>query len=278
MDYWEWKIVLKPVKPWSEIIVAHLADLGFESFVDQDNGVDAYIQNDLLNTEEVQKTLGKIQDQGPVVLSYSTKFLPHQNWNETWEADFEPVFIDDYGTILAPFHDKKLAKGMLLLVQPQMSFGTGHHQTTYLMCKALFELEQIPDKVLDMGAGTGILAILAEKLGAKSCVAVDIEEWSAVNASENAERNECSKIESLHGDIDILEGRKFGMILANINRNVLIRHLPSYYELLEQKGVLFLSGFFDTDCSDLIEIAENVGFQFVNKTFKENWACLQLKK
>ena len=279
MDYWEWKIELNPVKPWSEIIVAHLAQLGFESFVDQSNGVDAYIQADLLvNSEKVENYLQSLNDHNELNLKFTKTFLPHQNWNATWEADFEPVFIDDYGTILAPFHDKAIAKGRIIEIQPQMSFGTGHHQTTYLMCKALFELEEMPKTVLDMGAGTGILAILSEKLGANKCVAVDIESWSAENIAENATRNFCTTIEAIHGDIEVVDGLEFGMILANINRNVLTRHLPSYYNLLTENGLLFLSGFFDTDCQDMIEVSEKLGFQFINKTTKENWACLQFKK
>ena len=277
MDYYEWKIKLSPLKPWNEIVVGYLAEVGFESFVDQADGVDAYIQTTLMDQKEIEAILDKIGD-SQLTLSYTIGFLEHQNWNATWEADFEPVYIDDFATILAPFHDKKLAKGMLLEIQPQMSFGTGHHQTTFLMCSALFQLASLPNSVLDMGSGTGILAIVAEKLGAKRCVAVDIEAWSAVNAAENAVRNNCTNIESLHGDIETVLDQKFGMVLANINRNVLWKHLPSYYEILEENGLLFMSGFFETDAAELIEFAESIGFQYIQISVKETWACLQFKK
>jgi ribosomal protein L11 methyltransferase len=159
-----------------------------------------------------------------------------------------------------------------------MSFGTGHHQTTWMMSKALFELKEIPAKVLDMGTGTGVLAIIAEKLHAKNIVAVDIEDWSIENTIENSERNNCSRIEAICGDVDVLKGRSFGLILANINKNVLKAHLQAYYDMLDLNGTLLLSGFFTSDVDEMTTFAENIGFTKYRILQKDNWAAIELTK
>ena len=167
---------------------------------------------------------------------------------------------------------------MIIEILPKMSFGTGHHQTTWMMSKALFELEQIPAEVLDMGTGTGVLAFVAERLGAKHVVAVDIEDWSVENTLENAERNNCKSIEAICGDVDVLNGRTFGLILANINKNVLKAHMSSYAEMLEQNGTLLLSGFFDSDVEELVTFAEQFGLMKRRVLNKDNWAAIELNK
>jgi len=208
----------------------------------------------------------------------SHQIIPHQNWNAKWEADFHPVFVEEYATILAPFHDADQAKGMKVIIQPQMSFGTGHHQTTWMMTKALFELESMPETVLDMGTGTGVLAIVAENLGAKRIVAIDIEDWSAENAVLNAKNNNCSSIEVLCGDIDRLGDDKFGLIIANINKNVLKAHMSSYADALLPGGVLLLSGFFNSDVEELTEYAQQYGMNQTKLFGKDEWAAIQLEK
>jgi len=279
MDYWEWKLWLKPVQPWNEIAVALLADNGFDSFVDFEEGVLAYAPvNQLAQSDQVEGFLIAWAKENDIEFRLEKNLIPHQNWNEKWESDFEPVYIDSYCSILAPFHSKDQAQGLIIEIQPQMSFGTGHHQTTYLICKALFEMGPIPENVLDMGSGTGILAILAEKLGAKDILAIDIEDWSAENVKENALRNNCTQITSLAGDIELIEGKTFGMILANINRNVLLSHLPSYYEHLEKGGKLMLSGFFVTDEVDMIESSKKLGLNCIKSYQKDNWAALLFEK
>lgn len=276
MDYIELDIKLKPLRPFNEIIVAQLAEAGFESFVDTEDGVLAYGQISETSVERAlaETFLGEKRDD--VAVSFQSSVIESQNWNAVWESDFEPVFVEEYVSILAPFHDPSQAKGIIVEIQPKMSFGTGHHQTTWMMSKALFELESVPEKVLDMGTGTGVLAIIAEKLGAKDILAIDIEEWSVENTIENAERNKCKHIKVLHGDSDLITGKSFDLILANINKNVLKAHLPSYAATLQKGGVLMLSGFFDSDVDELLNFAKNYGLVKEFVYFKDNWAAIKL--
>ncbi len=278
MDYLELDIKITPLQPFGEILIAQLVEFGFDSFVDTDYGVQAYGPVDQVDMNIVlaQTILG--EERTDVNFSYEENVIEAQNWNAVWEADFEPVYVEEYVSILAPFHDREQAKGMIIEIQPKMSFGTGHHQTTWMMSKALFELENMPKRVLDMGTGTGVLAFIAEKLGAETVVAVDIEDWSVENTIENAERNQCTKIEALCGDIDLLEGRVFDLILANINRNVLVAHLPYYAKMLVENGTLMLSGFFDSDVDDLVKNAEQYGLEKVHVYQKDNWCAIKLIK
>ena len=278
MDYLELTISIMPRNPWAEILTAELADLGFESFVDTEDGIQAYglLKNIELDTV-VKNSILSYENEG-VHFEFTQKVIPHQNWNAVWESDFHPVEVEEYLTIIAPFHSKENLKGMIVEVQPQMSFGTGHHQTTWLMSKALFELDRMPESVLDMGTGTGVLAIIAEKLGAKALVGIDIEDWTVINARENIERNACKSIEIMCGDVDLIEGRKFGLIIANINKNVLKSHIESYSRALEYGGILLLSGFFDSDVDELITFSNAHNLK-MNKIYsKESWAGIQLIK
>jgi len=277
MDYLELTVTLQPRNPWAEILVAQLADAGYESFVDTANGVQAYAQVDQINlSNPVQGTF--LEEGSEDCLStWEVKHIEQQNWNAVWEADFEPVYVENYLAILAPFHERKSGYRHTIEILPKMSFGTGHHQTTWMMVKAMFELEKMPPTVLDMGTGTGILAILAEKLGASSITAIDIEPWSVENTIENAERNACSRIESSCGDVDLIQG-KFDLILANINKNVLKAHLDSYAKSLNDNGVVLLSGFFQTDVDEIISCANQVGLKKNRILNKENWAAIELVK
>ncbi len=276
MDYLEVIIDLNPRTPWAEILVAELADLGFESFVDTPKGIEAFAPITVGNIDELLKETSVFEN-SQVEVSYRSTTIPYQNWNAEWEANFEPVLIDDRLVIIAPFHDQSaFGNAMKICIQPQMSFGTGHHQTTYLMSQYLLDLENMPSKILDMGTGTGVLAILAEFLGGEEIVAVDIEPWSVVNTKENADRNNCSKINALEGNIEVTFGNKFGLILANINKNVLKLHLPEYAKLSETGGLLYLSGFFETDVEELEREALNVGFKLKEVRVKETWASMKL--
>lgn len=278
MDYLELTLKIEPRDPWTEIIMVNLAENGYESFVETDDGFQAFAQiKDIDPDNPLKNTLLENNISG-LNFEFEKRIIPQQNWNAKWEADFQPVEVENYLTILAPFHDKENSTGMLVEILPKMSFGTGHHQTTWMMSKALFELDEIPEKVLDMGTGTGVLAIIAEKLGAQKITAVDIEDWSVENTIENAERNQCSKIESICGDIDLLEGEKFGLILANINKNVLKIHLPFYAKMLDPKGILLLSGFFDSDVDEMVTFANQFGLNKIRILNKDNWAAIELTK
>ena len=278
MDYLELTISIVPRNPWAEILTAELAELGFESFIDTEDGIQAYGLLKNIELESVVKKSSLSSENEGVHFEFTQKVIPHQNWNALWESDFHPVQVEEYLTIIAPFHSKENLKGMIVEIQPQMSFGTGHHQTTWLMSKALFELERMPESVLDMGTGTGVLAIIAEKLGAKTLVGIDIEDWTVINARENIERNTCKSIEILCGDVDLIEDRKFGLIIANINKNVLKSHIESYSRALEYGGILLLSGFFDSDVDELITFSNAHNLK-MNKIYsKESWAGIKLIK
>ncbi len=276
LDTLELTITLNPKEPWSDILVAELSDLGFDSFVQTESGIQAYAPAKI-DTETVMKNVSCVSDDA-VKCSWEKKIIPHQNWNVEWEADFHPVYIDEIATILAPFHNQSLGKGNVVIIQPQMSFGTGHHQTTWMMVKALFEMNPMPENVLDMGAGTGVLSIFAEQLGAKRILAIDIEDWSAINAAENANRNGCSNIETICGDIDEIGNEHFGLIIANINKNVLKIHMEYYANALDVGGKLLLSGFFSTDVQELVTFATQFSLTVEQEYAKDEWAGIRLVK
>lgn len=276
LDTLELTIALTPTEPWSEILIAELADRGFDGFVQTETGIQAYA-NASVDAKEIMESISLLEF-NEVEIDWSATIIPHQNWNAKWEEDFHPVFVEDYATILAPFHDPSEAKGMVVWIQPQMSFGTGHHQTTWMMTKALFELDSMPEQVLDMGTGTGVLAIVAENLGAKRILAIDIEEWSAQNARENAQRNNCTAIECVWGDQDKIEGNEFGLIIANINKNILKAQMESYANALLDNGTLLLSGFFTSDVDELVTFAAPFGLTLTKQFAKDEWAGLQLMK
>lgn len=278
MDYLELNIKISPLEPFNEIIIAQLAEAGFESFVNTDEGVLAYGQVAETSVERALSETYLGEKREDVTFSIESTIIEHQNWNAVWESDFEPVFVENYVSILAPFHDKSVAKGLLVEIQPKMSFGTGHHQTTWMMSKALFELGAMPKHVLDMGTGTGVLAIIAEKLGSTDIIAIDIEDWSVENTNENADRNQCKHIKALLGDVDLINGMKFDLILANINKNVLKAHIPSYSKAMESNGTLLLSGFFDSDVEELVAFATDFDFEKEDVYQKDNWAAIKLKK
>jgi ribosomal protein L11 methyltransferase len=274
----ELKVKISPAEPWTDILVAQLAELGFDSFVSTEDGVEAYADSTIGDTNQIIAQTFLDEEIEGVTSTYTLEILPFKNWNEVWESDFEPVFVEDKVSILAPFHSSDLARGLSIIIQPQMSFGTGHHQTTWMMVKALMELESIPSKLLDMGTGTGVLAIVAEKIGVSDILAVDIESWSVENTIENANRNGCSLIRAIEADIEGVDDNGFEVILANINKNVLKRHFESYHNLLARNGVLIISGFFESDVDELKKIAQEIDFRFKSIYTKETWAALKFKK
>jgi len=278
MDYVEVTIDLQPRDPWAEVLIAELAELGFESFVETTTGIQAFAPVTIGSVDALLATTS-LQLNTEVAFTKTETIIPHQNWNAQWEADFEPVEVDDRLVILAPFHDASVYEGrQQIIIQPQMSFGTGHHQTTYLMSQYLLDMDSVPAKVLDMGTGTGVLAILAEKLGATDILAIDIEPWSVENTVENAARNGCKHIRTATGDSDLITETDFGLILANINKNILKKQLPIYHGAMEPQGILLLSGFFVTDAAEMIELGEELGFEHLETVEKETWAAVKLLK
>lgn len=278
MNYWELSFKVEPKQPWVEILIAELAEVGFESFTESDDGVQAYIQENDWNEETFQEIELINNPPSEVLISFAKSFIPVQNWNASWESSFEPVQLGDDLIIAAPFHQNLPQTRFKIIIEPKMSFGTGHHQTTKLMSKALMELQVLPSLVLDMGCGTGVLAILAEKLGAKEILAIDVEEWAYENSLENVERNDCTQIEVLHGDARLIQNRHFNLILANINKNVLLSDMETYANCLNVSGILILSGFFDSDNEILVGNAEKFNLALLKAYSDENWSCLMFEK
>lgn len=276
LDTIELNITLRPKEPWAGILIAQLSELGFDGFLETKKGIQAYAPATINVDEVLAETC--LSDAKGFKFEVERNVIPHQNWNEQWESEFHPVLVEDYATILAPFHKDIETKGLEVVIQPQMSFGTGHHQTTWMVTKLLFELDTVPAEVLDMGTGTGVLAIVAEKLGAKNIVAIDIEEWSAENAELNVGLNDCSRIKVLCGGKEQIPNQKFGLILANINKNILKDQMEIYANCLEQNGTLMLSGFFDSDVDEMEAYCNNYGLELVKRIEKEGWAAMQLIK
>lgn len=276
MDYIELILNVNPKKPWTEILIGELSDFGFESFTEENNKLQAYIPVDDYEKDKVNSFLEDFAKKD-LTLNFEEKLIPSQNWNETWESDFEPVRVDDKLLIRAPFHEYEEGFEEVIEIQPQMSFGTGHHQTTYLLSKVLFDIDLVDKTVLDVGTGTGILGILASKKGAKSIIGTDIESGACENALENIARNNVLNFSILEGDLDIVPKEKYDVIIANINKNVLKNHLKGYAERSEDGTILLLSGFFETDVPELIEFAEKLDFKHDKTHLNDSWAVIQFK-
>jgi ribosomal protein L11 methyltransferase len=274
MDYIQYSFTVTPAEPGSDILIALLADLGFESFTQNETGLDAYVQEEFEN-----ESLVKDLSFDDFTFSYVRTVIPKTNWNEEWEKNFEQVYVDDLVCIRAHFHPKAENVKHDIVITPKMSFGTGHHDTTWLVSKTMFSIPFTNTHVLDMGCGTGILAILAKQLGATKILGIDIDEWSIENSIENVEINNASDIEFKKGDASLLPSEEtFDVVLANINKNVLKKDLPAYFNSLIKGGYLLLSGFFISDIEELKQLAITLGFNFEESYTKNEWAVIKLRK
>jgi len=277
MNYIELNITIEPREPWTEILISQLAEIDFESFTELNGQLQAYIPEDLLMQQEVDTAINFLKE-NHVAVQVTSKRIEAENWNATWEADFQPVIIDDKLIIRAPFHEKIKGFKEEVIIQPQMSFGTGHHQTTWLLSNLLCDKDFSGLTVLDSGTGTGVLAILALKKGARKVIGTDIEQGAVENAIENIERNSVDGAEIRLGDIDCVTEKEFDVIIANINKNVLKAHLPHYSERHKSGGELYLSGFFISDTLELINAAEDVDYRYDSTYTKDEWAVLKFIK
>jgi len=255
-----------------DILVAELGSVGFESFTENEDGVIAFIQEADWN----ESLLNDIQilESDEVGFSYEVEEIEQVNWNEEWENNFEPIVVENEVSIRAPFHSNPNLK-YDIVIEPKMSFGTGHHETTYLMIKHLMALDLRGKKVLDMGCGTGILAIFAELKGAEQIDAIDIDAWCYENSVENIERNQCQNIKVYEGDASMLKGRAYDLIIANINRNILLNDIGVYAESLNANGELYLSGFYTQDIPQINEVAEKNGLVLSVRYERNNWVGLK---
>ena len=273
MNYFVYRFSCDPVRPTTEILISKLAELDFESFVDNENGTAAYVPVNLESEEKVKSLIAQIE--GKVI--YQREEIPEQNWNAQWEADYEPVCVEKKFRVRAPFHQIDSSFEHDILIQPQMSFGTGHHETTWLMLNEMDTIEWEGQSLVDAGSGTGVLAIAARKLGAHRVLAYDLEEWAYQNTIENIALNKM-EMEIRKGDVSVIGDSLFGVILANINKNVLLNDIPHFAKALEPKGFLLLSGFFKTDVDDLTTFAKRHHLTKVAVQTKNDWALIKLIK
>lgn len=262
---------------FSEILMAEIAEAGFDTFMEIESGFEAYVEGDAFDNDLLSQLKEKYNQVNP--LQFSLAQIPKQNWNEEWEKNVEPIIVDDRCLVRAAFHNIEKKYPYEIIITPKMSFGTGHHQTTHLMISRQMKMDHKNKRVMDAGCGTAILSIMASKLGAKEVEGFDIDEWSVTNGVENAENNSCSSIHIQLGTIEEVKlTGKFDIILANINKNILLAEMHQYASYLEKGGFLLLSGFYVQDIDDLNKEAANYNLSEVARDERESWACLLLEK
>jgi ribosomal protein L11 methyltransferase len=269
-------ITVSPAEPGRDIVISELSDIGFEGFLETEDGVEAYIEESNLKLSEAEEVFTRIRE-AEFDISYISSQLEEKNWNEEWEKNFDPVEIKDLCRIRAPFHEPNGGFKLEVVIMPKMSFGTGHHATTSLMTEYLMTTK-VEGPLLDMGSGTAVLAIVARKLGVEEIMAIDIDDWASENAPENCELNGINDIEILQGDASLLGSKMFNTVLANINRNVLLEDIPKYAAVLNKNGQLFVSGFYVEDLDLIKEVATRSGFTFNGNLEKNNWVSAQFTK
>ncbi len=273
--YTAYRFTVLPVQPGVDILIAELGEFGFESFVEEENGVTAYIPSKDISPKILENV--QILNSSEFEISTSTEEIEPVNWNKEWEKNFQPIEVEGICSIRAPFYPKPETE-FDIIIEPKMSFGTGHHATTYMMAQYILKEDWHGKSVLDMGCGTGVLAILAKKKGAKKIDAIDIDTWCYENTLENLERNDCSKISVYEGTANLLDGKQYDTILANINRNILLEDLPTYTNSLNRGGNLFLSGFYANDLEPIQKLCEKLGLRYVSHLERDEWIAVKFVK
>ena len=263
---------VEPVQPGTEILIAELGYAGFESFVETPDGVIAYIQEGGHSESILESIYILSSEEFKITFTFET--IAQTNWNAEWEKNFNPIVVGDQCAIRAPFHEPFEVK-YEIIIEPKMSFGTGHHETTHMMIEHILASDFTNKSVLDMGCGTGILAILAMKKGALKVEAIDIDNWCYLNSLENISRNDCNQIIVLEGDASLLEGKQYDVIIANINRNILLNDLSTYVACLNKNSSLFLSGFYNSDCALIEASCQKLGLKLETKRTRNNWVALK---
>ena len=253
-----------------------LGTIGFDSFMDTDDGFEAYCKEQDYNETELDEILQ--MEQFANVSLLKKELIPDQDWNATWEASYEPVVINELCRIRAPFHQVEGSYKYDLIIEPKMSFGTAHHETTSQIIELMLQSDFTGLDVLDMGSGTGVLAILAKKLGSATTVAIDNDEWAYRNALDNIRLNDENEIVVELGDADSLNNRQFDLILANINRNILLRDMKEYVKCLLDGGKIFFSGFYEEDLKLIAKEAESLGLKYISHVTKNNWTAAVFMK
>ena len=272
MNYKEVIFSFQPLQPWSEILVAYLSELDFESFEEINQGLRAYINENDFNLSDIENICSQLDCK----IDIKHKVIKQKNWNAKWESDFQPITIGSKCGIRADFHEP-LEVEYEIIITPKMSFGTGHHATTFGMMEAMLTLNFQEKRVLDMGCGTAVLAILAHQLGSNEIDAIDIEEWAYNNSLDNISMNGSSKIVVHKGGKEKIEG-EFDIILANIDRNILIQDMYAYSSHLLRDGLILFSGFYEQDLDLIMQEAKIQGLKYINHNSKNNWVTAKFQK
>ena len=272
MHYKEVIFEISKIEPWRDILLAHLSELPYDSFVEEEKGLKAYILSKDFAKADLEELCAVLDAQ----ISFEVRDVQQQNWNAVWESDFEPVRVGDACGIRADFH-KPLGVQHEIIITPKMSFGTGHHATTFVMMQQMLQIDFSNKRILDMGCGTAVLAILAEKLGATETQGIDIDVWAYNNALENLKMNECNNIQISIGGTEKIKG-VFDGVLANINRNVLLTNMPQYSAALKTDGFILFSGFYTEDLMLIKQTALDCGLEYIQHTTKHNWVAAQFVK
>ncbi len=276
--YIAYNFTVSPIQPATEILIAELGYAGFESFVENENGVAAYIQKEEHNDTILDDIYALRNEEFQI--SFVKEEIAQVNWNNEWEKNFRPIEVDNLVSIRAPFHPRSLEANLKydIVIEPKMSFGTGHHETTHMMVQHLLELDLKDKKVLDMGCGTGILAIFAEMKGAAPIDAIDIDAWCYENSIENCKRNNCEHISVYEGDVSLLINKKYDVIIANINRNILMSDIKTYANCLNKDGILLLSGFYQEDIPIIDRETSKYQLNLEHFIERHNWVALKYLK
>jgi ribosomal protein L11 methyltransferase len=268
--------LISPEDYHRDLLIDSLSRIGFETFEEMDIGFKAYIPSSDFNQEILDSLLSEYR--GMFSFSYEINLIPHKNWNEVWESNFQPLIIGDQCYVRATFHQPRPEIKYEIVIDPKMAFGTGHHQTTSMMMELMLEEDFNNKKVLDMGCGTGILAILARKLGAEDILAIDYDTLCFESTLENSKLNQAKEIKALCGSKDVIPDEKFDIILANINRNILLDQLDRYAEVLSAKGYLFLSGFYEgADLEMIRRKAESLNLNYVGHKTDKEWVAAKFQ-
>ena len=277
-EYIEVAIRISPfTEEYAEIITAEVSELPYESFTVEDEVLKCYIQKDEYDAQALKVVLSGLEGMG-FKMEHSAVLVPAVNWNAVWESQFSPIVVDGRCTIKASFHEGLKKTRFNITIDPKMAFGTGHHQTTYMMCRALLDNEEsVKGKVvMDMGCGTAVLAILAAKMKASKVYGIDIDAVAAISAYDNARINRVGKrIETYCGDASLLQRNSYDVLLANINRNILLQDIPTYALSLHREGLLFVSGFYVEDMPMILGMAASAGLEYVSHDSIDNWCCIK---
>ncbi len=276
MSYIELVLAVSDELLIKDLLISHLLDAGYDSFMEEPDELKAYIEEKAFDLKEVERILK--DELFKTVKVIQAEPLPDINWNAEWEAAYEDVLINDQCRIRAPFHEPDLSIAFDIVIEPKMSFGTAHHETTSQMLQLLFEIDFENKAVLDMGSGTGVLAILAKKRGATSVLAIDVDNWAFENAKENILLNNEPSILVEEGDANSIGNRQFDVVLANINRNILLNDIPAYAAAMKNQALLLMSGFYLEDLEAIKYTAAANGLSYQKHIAKNNWVAAVFSK